>query len=396
MQFLRQARLQRMLERHSNVTVVEPEPGRQAVIRRNQILVADRDRPRVDEKLARWIAGRDESAGISRLHLRAEAGIDVCELTYDLQGASTFRRLSLSPNHILHGEPQYWGGPVGIPEPVTPLPSPRGGEARRRATVAVLDTGLSPHPWFDDEEWYRAQRSDHIAEVLDADLDYELDSQAGHGTFVAGLVAQRAPDARMRIGRLLGSDGICDELQLVGALADLRAWSSTTGTPIDVVNLSLGGYTFDDRPSPLVSNAIRGFGRQTVVVACAGNNASDRPFWPAALGPVVSVAALDPDGAERAEFSNYGWWVDACAIGEQVSSTFVHFNGPEPPSRGADPDLFRGYASWSGTSFAAPQVAGTIAALIGTGDLAPAAAADKVLDPASHDTIPDLGVVVRQ
>ncbi|NED51479.1 peptidase S8 and S53 subtilisin kexin sedolisin, partial [Micromonospora aurantiaca] len=66
-------------------------------------------------------------------------------------------------------------------------------------------------------------------------------------------------------------------------------------------------------PSPVLRQAIAALGRGTVVVACAGNAATDRPFWPAAMKPVIGVAALD--GADRAWFSNHGWWVDACAQG---------------------------------------------------------------------------------
>jgi subtilisin family serine protease len=159
-----------------------------------------------------------------------------------------------------------------------------------------------------------------------------------------------------------------------------------------VVNLSAGCHTYDDRPSPVVARAIAGLGRRTVVVACAGNAATDRPFWPAALKPVIAVAALDGD--ERAWFSNYGWWVDACAPGVGVVSCFVQFDGTRPRANHVDPDEFQGYAAWSGTSFAAPAVAGTIAAVAMREGLPAVLAADLVLDPAASMSRPDLGVVI--
>ncbi len=67
-------------------------------------------------------------------------------------------------------------------------------------TVAILDTGLSPHPWYAETDWYREQRAE-VTEVLDADLDFELDAQAGHGTFIAGIVLTQAPAARLRPAR---------------------------------------------------------------------------------------------------------------------------------------------------------------------------------------------------
>ena len=387
------ARLERLLQRHPDAVVVEPRPERQTVVRRDELLVAARDVPALDDLLRRWIAGRDTGPGVARLRLRPRAKVDVCELVADVSADCRHERLGLSPNHLLHGEPLWWGGPAGVPRPAGVLPAPHARPVTREVTIAVLDTGLSPHPWWEKADWFQEQRDD-VAEVLDADLDYELDAQAGHGTFVAGLLLQQEPAARLRVYRVLASDGVCDELDLVRALNHLHDWSVRTGRHVDIINLSLGCYTFDDRPSPVVAQAISRFGRRTVVVACAGNNGGDRPFWPAALKSVTAVAALDREGRERAWFSNYGWWVDACTIGEHVTSSFVHFDGPRPPVNGVDPDLFAGYAAWSGTSFATPRVAGTIARHIATEGVPAALAADEVLDTATARTLPDLGVVV--
>jgi subtilisin family serine protease len=257
---------------------------------------------------------------------------------------------------------------------------------RREVTVAILDTGLSPHPWYAETDWYRAQRAE-VTEVLDADLDFELDAQAGHGTFIAGVVLDQAPAARLRARRVIGGDGVGDELDVIRALHWLAEWERA-----DVVNLSLGCHTYDDRPSPVLARAVAALGRRTVVVACAGNAATDRPFWPAAMKPVIGVAALD--GGDRAWFSNHGWWVDACAQGVGVASTFVSFDGTRPPVRGLDPDLFQGYATWSGTSFAAPVVAGRIAGRAATEDTNAVTAADHVLDPTTHPVLTNLGVLV--
>jgi subtilisin family serine protease len=127
-----------------------------------------------------------------------------------------------------------------------------------------------------------------------------------------------------------------------------------------------------------------------VIVACAGNAGSDRPFWPAALKRVVAVAALDAKGQDRAEFSNYGWWVDACAIGDKVVSSFFKYDAHTPVGE----ELFDGYAAWSGTSFAAPNVAGVIAAYAARHGFSTSRAAAIILDPSSHRSMPDLGVLV--
>ncbi|MFI0407882.1 S8 family peptidase [Actinomadura sp. 3N508] len=392
--FDQQARLDRVLARHRDAIVVEPVPGRPALIRRDEILVSGQDAGAAESLVRRWSDSRHDERGVTRLRLRAAAKVDVCELAAGLGGGAGARvadgrhhRLSVSPNHLVHGQPMWWSGPADLPRPAAPVPAPEAAAARRDVTVAILDTGLSPHPWYADAQWYREQRAE-VEEVLDADLDYELDAQAGHGTFIGGVVLRHAPTARLVARRVIGGDGVGDELDVIRALG----WLAERRRRADVVNISLGCHTYDDRPSPVLARAIAALGRRTVVVACAGNTATDRPFWPAAMKPVVGVAALD--GEVRAAFSNHGWWVDACAQGVDVTSTFVRFDGTRPPVRGIDPDLFDGYATWSGTSFATPAVAGRIAGLAAAEGLDAVTAADRVLDPAAHPVLPDLGVVV--
>ena len=68
-------------------------------------------------------------------------------------------------------------------------------------------------------------------------------------------------------------------------------------------------------------------------------------------------------GAGAHAFSNHGPWVDAWAPGDRVASSFVSFDGPadEAPNADIDADCFTGFATWSGTSFAAPRIAAELA-----------------------------------
>ena len=388
------ARLERLLERHPTAVLAEHEPGRTCLYRRDEVLVSRQDADRVGERARRWVDEREDfdELAVARLRLRSNARVNLGELVTSLGDAGRHRQLEVTPNYLLRGEPHYGGGPFDTPVPVSAVRLPsRSMPTAREITVGVLDTGINPHPWFSDTAWF-ADCGPDVHEVLDGNEDYELDSEAGHGTFIAGVILQQAPDARVYVERVLGSDGVGEELDLIRGLAALRRKCEAAGRTVDIINLSLGGYTLDDRPSPLLTQAIARLGRRTVIVAAAGNNGSDRPFWPAALKNCIAVGSLNAGELDRSSFSNYGWWVDACAVGEGISSSFVSFDHSKDSG---DRDFF-GYAVWSGTSFAAPNVAGGIAALAAMKeeDVSVAEAADVILDQDTNPTMPDLGVIV--
>jgi len=307
-------------------------------------------------------------AGAEELRERAAAPVaEVLEgvraLLAGRRGDGTLRGV-VSPNHLFVGEPLYSGGPadtVRLAETM-PMPSAAVGEGVR---VEVLDTGLFlDHPW-----WQRggisAQSVENTSEPPDDDHDGVLDQQAGHGTFVAGIVAQQAPAAQIFTRAVLDSYGHGAEDVIAQAIRDaVTAFHADSSARRLVLNLSLGGYTDGDAPPLAILDALDTLPPEAVVVAAAGNDYPNcrRPFFPAALKRVLGVGALDEQGAP-APFSNRGSWVDACARGVRVDSSFFSgFDGPLTES--PDPDHFEGFAAWSGTSFAAPLVAGRIAAVL--------------------------------
>jgi hypothetical protein len=81
-------------------------------------------------------------------------------------------------------------------------------------------------------------------------------------------------------------------------------------------------------------------------------------MWPAAMPDVVAVAST---GRFRrpSPWSSRGEWVDVLAHGAGVESTFFTGFTSKPP-RGRDAE-FKGWARWSGTSFAAPRLAAAVA-----------------------------------
>lgn len=237
--------------------------------------------------------------------------------------------------------------------------------------VAVVDTGITAERrddgWLADVERVTTDDPGTHGDESNVDpLDCEpadgfLDVYAGHGTFVAGLVAQVAPAATIRVYKAVGPGGAGTELDVACAL--IRAVRDGA----DVVNLSLGTQTLYDEPSlPLgiALEVVRDIeaerGRPAVVVAAAGNCGTEVPTWPAAFGRVVAVGGLTSD-LRPTTWSSRGPWVDISTVAEGVVSTFVAGRqNPEFSSEAATfgPDAF---AHWVGTSFAAPQVSGAIA-----------------------------------
>jgi subtilisin family serine protease len=384
-----EGRMQRLLARHTDA-VVSPGPhGTAALHRRDQLLVPVHQADRAHEAADRWTERREDidEIGVTRLHLRPQSGVDLGELVGQLRN-HTDGAISATPNHLMQAAPDYDGGPWNLPKPCAPLPKPvSANPSARRVIAAVIDTGILSHPWFADTDWFAQVTPDQL-DPVPADGAYEPESQTGHGTFVAGVLLRQAPTAFLMIERALDDDGVCDELHLLRRLNSLHRRLLESGETLDVLNLSLGGYTFDDEPSPLLVDALNRFGKHTVIVVAAGNYGSNRPYWPAALKNCVAVGALEGDGERKAEFSNHGWWVDACTVGADVIGPFINDKTP-------DGRVFDGFAQWSGTSFAAPKVAGAIAGLAAARPFTAVEAADSLLDTATRPKRHDFGVVVE-
>ncbi|MGH8910103.1 MAG: S8 family peptidase [Egibacteraceae bacterium] len=257
-------------------------------------------------------------------------------------------------------------------------------------TVGVLDTGIvlrdgQPHPWLAGHVDFDPARHEDPLDVLEP--SGMLDEADAHGTFVAGLVLRQAPRARVRIGRVL-FDGYADELEVAAGILELAS--------TQVINLSFGEYSLGDVPPVALECALDRLSPQTVVVASAGNYGRRRPSWPAAFKRVIAVGAVHsgaPSGGglpARASWSNLGWWVDACASGVRMLSTFCEFEEHGFP----DAQTFNGWAHWSGTSFSAPVVAGRIAAEAIANNISAQEAAYRIVLAPGLPHVPGMGTYV--
>jgi len=274
------------------------------------------------------------------------------------------------------------GGPERSAGPGPSRPSSGPGEPVR---VAVVDTGIAEAQRGDG--WLTGLvRPDNVDPLneLPTPPDQFLDLGAGHGTFAAGVVQQIAPGADISVYRTLDSDGIGDKV----AVACTMVRAVREGA--QVLNLSFGLEALEDRPPPafevaleLIDEIAAEREREVLVVAAAGNFGRDRPCWPAAFCNVVAVAGLTQDLAP-ADWSSRGFWVDCSTIGEGIRSTYVE--GEESPLVDPDPDRFPedAWAIWTGTSFAAPQVAGAVAYIAQRDGVGPRQALRQLLAGRPH------------
>ena len=231
--------------------------------------------------------------------------------------------------------------------------------------VAVLDTGIDyTHHDIDDNIWINTDEvfgngidddgNGYIDDVIGwdfADSDFDPWDDHGHGTAVAGVIAAEnngwgptgvAFDAQVMPVRVLDSAG---RGSFTGIAAGIY-YAVNNGA--HVINASLGGG-FSQEIADAVEYA---FSQGVTVVMAAGNDAGSTPAYPAALADQWGIAVGAVDSAGRmASFSN--------RAGEDVLD-YVTAPGHNVVSL----QPFGRTTTVSGTSFAAPHVAGLAALLV--------------------------------
>ncbi len=220
--------------------------------------------------------------------------------------------------------------------------------------VAILDTGV------DDGH---IELSDSVIATKNfvggngEDID-------GHGTHVSGIVTGNgmieingnyatgvSPGADIMVGKVCGPIYCYD--------SDIEAgieWAVNNGA--DIISMSLGGgnYTGYCDEDPLANKSNWAVDQGVVVVASSGNYGS-AVVAPACITKVIAVGAVDENDV-RASWSNPGVALDFVAPGVSIFST----DSCHVPGRNCQ--LYYYYSSMSGTSMAAPHVAGMVALIL--------------------------------
>ncbi len=198
--------------------------------------------------------------------------------------------------------------------------------------IAVLDTGISSH---DDLA---------IAGGVSFVDDNYFDSK-GHGTSVAGVIAALlndeglvgiAPDVSLYSVKIMQSS----TGELSNAIVGIE-WAIDNN--VSIVSMSFGFNSYSQIFKEVLEEA---YNYNILLIAASGNNGQDNILYPARYDTVIAVGAVTSDN-NLAYFSSYGFEQELVAPGVDINST----------------SLGNGYGLSSGTSLAAPHVAG-VAALI--------------------------------
>ncbi len=388
------------MDGNSNASVARRLPALRPVGRDQQLLSFERP-----------LVGADARALIQRL--RARPDVDWVEVN------TRERRLQTPTDPYFADGSQWWlqaksgsnlNAPADRKRGVAGFHSAwmqPGGTGSATVPIAVLDTGVSPHPdlvgrvlpgydfvsdikFANDGDGRDADPTDpgdwvSLPDLTDRHFDgCGVASSSWHGTVIAGMVAAVTNNGEgaaainwagrvvpVRVAGKCGADkaDIIDGMRWAAGL-DVAGVPTRNPNPVRIVNVSFGGDAACSADYQAAIDELKSLG--VVVVAAAGNE-HGHPTRPASCPGAIGVVGLNRDGF-KTHYSNFGAALTATGIattsGDDAAGSGARWNALADSGIlstyvfGSEGPTSTGYAYLWGTSFAAPQVSGTIGLML--------------------------------
>ncbi len=266
-------------------------------------------------------------------------------------------RMEFTPDDPLFKEQQWHMDRIGAPR-AWDFATGRG------VTVAVVDTGIACETYGPFTKGSDLDQTECVQGWSFISNDIHANDDQGHGSHVAGTIAQSTNNGR-------GATGVAFHARLMpvkvlnqegwGSTADVAdgiRWAADHGA--NVINLSLGG----PRNSGIMEDAVKHALAQGAVVVAAAGNSGGSVGYPGATEGVIGVSASDQND-KLAKFSSRGKEVDIAAPGVNVVQQTICEKGRKKECEN--------YPAYNGTSMASPHVAGAAALVMSLGVTEPSA-----------------------
>jgi len=268
------------------------------------------------------------------------------------------------------------------------------GHPELAGTIAINDQDDPNNDQDDDDNRFK---NDFLGWNFVSDGNNTFDDN-GHGTFVAGIIAARIdngigmaginPWARILPVKVADMFGRSNDVDVAQGIA----YAARRGAK--VINVSIGGRTLSKIEQAAIDEAVQ---RGALVVVAAGNENEDlKDLSPAGLAGVITVTATDQKD-KRTAYSNWGAKADIAAPGEEILSLraiqtdLLQFFDKDYKPGSNILGTHRQYYRLSGTSFAAPYVAGVASLLLSLRpELTPAQVRRMILQSAKDIEVPGI------
>ncbi|KAL8346295.1 hypothetical protein RB598_000278 [Gaeumannomyces tritici] len=234
----------------------------------------------------------------------------------------------------------------------------------RPVRIAVLDTGLDL-----DHEGIMAERIVQKRNWVDPNRRDDIEDHDGHGTFVAGLLLEYAPDAELCVGKVCDADAP-SQCRLAKAIDwAIKEWK------VDIISISLGwprremgkckpGTCGDPKECKILHETIRDAKDVLIFAAARNGGANQGVAYPASDSNVICIYSVDADGQKSRFSPNASHKPSIATVGGGVKSLWP--GSLFPPDRDLNLKMIK---HKSGTSFATPIAVGMAATLMQYGRL---------------------------